>query len=364
MVENTITIGGKKVNLTPEDVPIDDLKFYPENPRILPLLTNMPKDLALNEKQEWIEETMRNESSVKNLIPQIKRNGGLVSPIFVIRRTKEVIEGNSRLAAYRLLYKEKNDSKWSRIPCNIADKLSKQQISLYLSSLHIHGPTTWGAYEKAYFAYFMSKNQNIPIEEISISLSLSIGDVERIIKNISDMKKNEDNNKAHYSYYAEGLNSQKNSDILDKDGVLRSLLLDKIRNMDDLKGSDQYFTALELRDCLPKIWESKEILSRFKNGEISLREACRATPLRIPPPPEPEIPPSPPEPEKPPFPPRGGRGRPKLNALRRIKEACSSLKKIGRSDMDKLNKKEHNQIPSEFWKLEEAVKRLERIIKS
>ena len=46
-------------------------------------------------------ERLLQEPSVKNLIPEIRRDGGLQDPITVRHDTWQVIEGNSRLAAYR-----------------------------------------------------------------------------------------------------------------------------------------------------------------------------------------------------------------------------------------------------------------------
>src|SRR6266704_984545 len=46
------------------------------------------------------------------------RHGGLIEPMVVLRDTLEVIEGNSRLAAYRILA-EKDPVKWQKAKCHI-----------------------------------------------------------------------------------------------------------------------------------------------------------------------------------------------------------------------------------------------------
>ena len=65
-------------------------------------------NLMEEEKQDIILEKLLQEPSVKKLIPEVKRHGGLMEPILVRRDTMEVIEGNSRLAVYRQLH-QKNE---------------------------------------------------------------------------------------------------------------------------------------------------------------------------------------------------------------------------------------------------------------
>ena len=69
--------------------------------------------------------------------------------------TMEVIEGNSRLAAYKKLYdaEEEERDQWEFILCQIVSSLTKEQLAAYLHQLHVKGKTNWTAYEKANFAY-------------------------------------------------------------------------------------------------------------------------------------------------------------------------------------------------------------------
>ena len=66
-------------------------------------------NLMEEEQQDIIFNKLLKEPSVKNLIPEIKRHGGLMDPILVRRDTMEVIEGNSRLAVYRQLDQKSED---------------------------------------------------------------------------------------------------------------------------------------------------------------------------------------------------------------------------------------------------------------
>ena len=55
---------------------------------------------------------------VKELKKDIKSKGGLIEPIIVKKDTNEVVDGNRRLAAYRLLYHE-DPVRWANICCEI-----------------------------------------------------------------------------------------------------------------------------------------------------------------------------------------------------------------------------------------------------
>ena len=97
--ETTIAIMGQDVPARHELVPIDQLYFLPDNPRVYAAIREMAdfSGLTPEEKQLRIYERLLQESSVKNLIPEIQRDGGLQDPIIVRWDTQEVIEGNSRL---------------------------------------------------------------------------------------------------------------------------------------------------------------------------------------------------------------------------------------------------------------------------
>lgn len=106
-------IGQKKFEVTETELLQQDLLFYIDNPRVYSVLHENGHD---NPTQTEIEEIMCSLDHVKSLKSQIMQNGGLIEPLIVVKRKDRyiVLEGNSRLAAYRIL--AKNDPlKWSRV---------------------------------------------------------------------------------------------------------------------------------------------------------------------------------------------------------------------------------------------------------
>ena len=99
MITENLTIGKNDYEVRLEDLNQIDLKFYPENPRVYSIL-NID---SAEPSQDDIEDYMCSQDHVKQLKESIKSNGGLIDPIIVRDRDFVVLEGNSRLAAYRIL---------------------------------------------------------------------------------------------------------------------------------------------------------------------------------------------------------------------------------------------------------------------
>ena len=139
--ETTIAIMKEQVSARHERVPIHELQFLPDNPRVYAAIREMSDvdDLTPEEKQTRIYERLLLEPSVKKLKPEIERDGGLQDPITVRWDRRQVIEGNSRLAVYRKLWKETRDERWASIRCLVVTELTDDQQTRLLAQTHLHG---------------------------------------------------------------------------------------------------------------------------------------------------------------------------------------------------------------------------------
>lgn len=139
-----IIIAGQHIEVEEKFLKHSDLDFYPENPRIY---NTIHAEIGDNPTQKVIETAMKKLDSVKTLKQSIEVNGGLLEPIIVRRNV--VLEGNSRLAAYRILA-EKDPIKWAEIRCNVLpDDTSDDVVFSLLGTLHIIGKTPWSPFEQA-----------------------------------------------------------------------------------------------------------------------------------------------------------------------------------------------------------------------
>ena len=269
----TMKILGEDVRTRFDRLSIYELKFLPENPRVYACTSGLPdfEVMTEEEQQDEIFKNLQKEPSVKNLQPDIERHGGLLESILVRHDTKHVIEGNSRLAVYRILDKKSHGEEWKYIPCQVVSKLSEVQQAALLNQIHVKGKTTWSAYEKANFSYVRHR-AGWSVEEIAELFNEGIPTIRGRIDTIKLMESNGDTKQAHFSFYEVWVKSTKLSKAKEDD-KLKSYILTKIREFGESEKENE-FTALDLRDKLPVIVSKPKILKKFiKNDDVGLDDA-------------------------------------------------------------------------------------------
>lgn len=240
------------------------LKFYSDNPRIYSVLGVEQRE----PDQEDIEKYLKGMPHVKDLAEDIKENGGLIDPILVRDKTFEVLEGNSRLAAYRILSEPVNEQlKWKKIKCKVlpAD-IDEKLIFALLGQYHIKGKKDWDRYEQAGFIYRRNKKQGIDIEVVGKEIGLTKGKAQKLIdiyqfmidKNEADIKK--------WSYYEVYFTSRPISDRRKDHPVLDDVVVAEIQS-----GSIE--KAQDLREKLPAICNNEKIFKKYLNKKLDLYNA-------------------------------------------------------------------------------------------
>ena len=204
-----IQIQNETIEYRERELKVDELKFWPENPRVYSALRQ--KLFGEEPTQKDIEEVMTSLENVKRLRSSIKALGGLTHPLFV--RNGVVIEGNSRLAAYRLLCRI-DKIKWAKVRCNVLpDDMSDDLVFALIGSIHIDGVTEWTPFEQAGYLFRHLQKSKKPIEAIAKDCGLTSSKAKLYVKVYETMLANEDTDQSKWSYYVEML---KNSDIATK----------------------------------------------------------------------------------------------------------------------------------------------------
>lgn len=275
MNQTVINILGEEIPCHYEMLSIEKLRFFFNNPRVYSCINGQVIPDDPDERQALIEKQMLQEPSVKNLIPRIKKHGGLQESILVRYDTMEVIEGNSRLTVYRYLDRTdlKNKGKWERIHCQVVSSLTDKQQYAYLSQVHIEGKTPWVSYEKANQAFVMKKKEQYSDDDIAATLGISKLELDKRVRVIEIMDKSGDQDRSHFSHYNVLLRTRKIAEELDVNPKLKKLLISKIRGQGKEGAGDSDFKAQDLRDKLPIIIEKKRTLQRFMDSKLSLDEA-------------------------------------------------------------------------------------------
>jgi hypothetical protein len=190
---------------------------------------------------------------VKELVQSIKVNGGLRVPVIV--RGDMVLEGNSRLAAYRVLC-SRDPAQWAEIKCHILREDVGDDIAFAILADHISGKKDWKPYEQAGYLYRRNRIHSVPLEQIASDLAMSLRKLKHLIMVYAFMVD-----------YDEYLKSTKIRKVRDANPGLDDLIVKKIR-------TGEIPMAVDVRDKLKAILTGeKRIVTKFVSGEKDFSES-------------------------------------------------------------------------------------------
>jgi hypothetical protein len=262
-VESSMLIRGTKVPTVTREVPIKELNFYPDNPRIYSIVVvdgEKPTQTDILERLQVMEH-------VRQLVQDIKANGGLIDPLIVRAGDMVVLEGNSRLAAYRHLAAG-GDERWFRATCTIlpAD-IDEKLVFALLAQYHVKGKKDWAPYEKAGFIYRRFKEQHVDLQQAAPEMGLTKDEARHLITVYEFMIDHDDRDPAHWSYYDEFLKSRKIKKARDEVAGFTEFIVGEVK-------SGSMGKAMDLRDKLPVICAANsKILKRYMAGVHTFADA-------------------------------------------------------------------------------------------
>ena len=247
-VKDTLTLGGKEIPVRNGYLPIHDLSFYPENPRIYSLIQR-PEVVP---SQEEIFNRLSRMDHVKQLIQSIRANGGLTDPMLVRDGDLVVLEGNSRLAAYLALARNSpiawGLAKVRLLPSDISEKL----VFALLGEYHIIGRKDWAPYEQAGYLYRRNVNHGISPRDMASEMGLPVRTINRLITTYKFMVDHGETSITRWSYYDEYLKSSIVKKARRENPKLDDIVLGKIK-------SKEIPAAVDVRDRLIKILDVAKV---------------------------------------------------------------------------------------------------------
>lgn len=321
----TISIMKEEVPAEHLSIDIDKLYFLPDNPRVYAVTRKMQgfSELSNEEKQHTIYESLLKEQSVKSLIPQIKQDGGLQEPIIVRWDTQEVIEGNSRLAAYRKLSDENpGDDRWTQIKCLVVKSLTSDQQTRLLGQIHLHGKTEWSKYAKKLSCYRWVIEDEKDISDLAELYGITTAEIEKNVKTIQLMLRNNDSEASNISFYDLLIRNQVISSAIAGNKSLEDTILSQIKA--------KQITSGQMRDRLPVIIPKRRILKKYQEGTISLEDAWDRAKIS--------------------------------NVQQRLKKIRERLDDIKQGDITHLDRSELNAIKQTVRQVERHVKRISGMV--
>jgi hypothetical protein len=265
-VRNELPIRGVLVGTQLGYLKVSQLRFYPDNPRVYSLVHSDDGEPS----QEEIQAQLLQLDHVKQLIQDIKSHGGLLEPLVVRDGTMDVIEGNSRLAAYQFLRKV-DPVMWGKVRCNVlpAD-ISETLISAFLSQLHLKGKREWPPYEQAGHLHRRHRRDGLSIKEIASETGLAESMLSRTIEAFQLMLDEKDRKRERWSYYLEIVKPSAIRKIRKHNPGFVGTVIKKVQ-AGDIK------TAQDLRKKLPVICRSSPAtIEKFLDGRLKFEDAYEA----------------------------------------------------------------------------------------
>jgi len=262
-IEGTLRLCKQDVPVRTGFLPQAELRFYPENPRIYSILAADEKEPS----QGVIEARLVEMDHVKQLVRSIRANGGLTDPLIVKDGENVVLEGNSRLAAYRLLARG-DPITWGQVKCTLLPSdIGEDLVFALLGEYHIIGKQDWLPYEQAGYLYRRHKMHGVDPSRMADETGLTVGRVTSLIQVYSFMVQHNENEVSRWSYYEEYLKHRPLKKAREAISGLDQVVVAKIR-------SGEIPRAVEVRDKLTKIAAAGgKVLNAFVSGERDFEES-------------------------------------------------------------------------------------------
>ena len=263
---DTLRIRGKTYAVKICFLDHEKLKFYPDNPRVYSALHD---GSGKSPTQEDIEQHLQKLEHVKALKVDIEQNDGLVDALYVKETTLEVVEGNSRLAAHRMLASD-NAVKWRKIKCTLLPKeLDDSAIASLLGKLHLKGKKDWRPYEEASYLHRRHRLEHVSIPDLHKEFNIPERMIKHWIAVIDFMIKHEDDTVERWSHYDELLKSTKIRKAIQDHPQFEPAVVERIK-ADKLK-------AVEVRDKVKVICaaNSDKPIKQFIAG-VDVDDAVKA----------------------------------------------------------------------------------------
>lgn len=201
--KDAVTIAGREVDVKLGRLRQEDLRFYPDNPRVHAVIHADEEEPS----QAELLKRLSQMDHVKRLLQSVKANVGLTDPLIVRDGDLVVLEGNSRLAAYRML--ARNDPvKWGMVKVKLLPRdIDEDLVFALLGEYHIIGRKDWAPYEQAGYLWRRQKYHGASPPKMAQELGLSAKEVSRLIEVYSFMVEHNDRDITRWSYYDELLRS-------------------------------------------------------------------------------------------------------------------------------------------------------------
>jgi hypothetical protein len=267
--KQTITLLEQEIPVRLSKLPQSDLKFFTDNPRIYSIVHGSTEALS----QQEIENRLRKLDHVNALVQSIKSHGGLINPLIVRDGDNVVLEGNSRLAAYRMLA-QKDAIKWGQVKCTILPSdIADDLVFALLGQYHIIGQKDWAPFEQAGYLWRRCKQHGISVDKIGKEMGIAVRTINHFIEIYQFMVDHHEEDPDRWSYYEEYLKSRKVQKQRQEHPELDKIVVAKIQSGEISKAVDVRDKAVKVINVggktLRKFMDKKNTLEECYNSAIA-----------------------------------------------------------------------------------------------
>jgi len=255
-----LTIRGVTYPVELKELKHETLMFYADNPRVYSALHT---DDGAKPTQEEIQEHLQKFDYIRELRDDIRENEDILEPLYVKSSTYEVVEGNSRLAAFRMLADE-NSVQWQTVKCAILPpEVTDSAIASLLGQLHLKGKKDWSPYEQASYLHRRHYVDKVSLNDLKKEFNLKENSIRHRIAVITFMIRHGDNHTGRWSHYDEFLKNRKFRKACEDHADFEGVVVSRIKSGD--------MKAVEVRDKLKLVCSTKSerpIKHLIKTGSL------------------------------------------------------------------------------------------------
>lgn len=283
MIKNILN---ESIEFTPKEIPISKLRFWQENPRVYAEIFSMYGGRGSMEEgddilQEKIYQALQSDN-VRKLRKEIELSGGLVEALIVRKRSNadiyEVLEGNRRLAACKMILDRQNSSfakttnqSFSILPCEVAPAdLAEEYVFALLGVLHLKGKADWSPFAKASYIKRRFERLNNNYEKISKEIQETENEIRTQIKNIRLMQEFGEKSKDMYSFYDVLHRNKHAKEIIEESEIKKKKLVKEAQAWrEDNK------QATDFRRALNDMFKDKQVVKKYftESKNLTLSDA-------------------------------------------------------------------------------------------
>ena len=270
---DTTPINGRLVPYQDDVIDLDELHFWEANPRVYAAVRGVPEwnesDPML--RQQIIATCMEKEESTRSVLEGLRLHQGQQEPLIVDRRGNLVIEGNSRLAALRILANE-DPGNWGAAICRCYNDLTDEERFALLSEMHIIGKKEWTPYAKASTYWRQHHELGWELPQIARVNRTNVNKVKRELATIDLMTSENELNEQKYSWY-NVLSTQAIKPVFESNAKFRSRVLGIVRDASPGATDPVERASYAFRDGLTTLVKKSRPLRKFCSGHKTLQEA-------------------------------------------------------------------------------------------